>query len=78
MWRPIGNMGHLDALIVDGRFHGIPVTIIEPGEEWSGFGPLAVFQAYPRKHQNLMSAGYHDAKKAIARQRRLERSRARA
>ena len=78
MWRTIGNMGHLNALIVDGRFHGIPVTIIEPGEEWSGFGPLAVFQAYPRKNQNLMAAGYHDAKKAIARQRRLQKVRARA
>ena len=78
MWRTIGNMGHLNALIVDGRFHGIPVTIIEPGEEWSGFGPLAVFQAYPRKNQNLMTAGYHDAKKALARQRRLDRTPARA
>jgi predicted acylesterase/phospholipase RssA len=76
MWRTIGNMGHLNALIIDGRFHGIPVTIIEPGEEWSGFGPLAVFQAYPEKNQSLMAAGYHDAKKAIARQRRRARARA--
>lgn len=78
MWRTIGNMGHLNAIIVDGRFHGIPVTIVEPGEEWSGFGPLAVFQAYPEKNQKLMAAGYRDAKKALTRQRRLQRAAARA
>jgi len=70
MWRTIGNMGYLYALLDEGKFHGVPVTIIEPQVEWSGFGPLAVFQAYPRKSANLMAAGYRDAKRAIARQRR--------
>ncbi|HLK09873.1 MAG TPA: patatin-like phospholipase family protein [Candidatus Binatia bacterium] len=74
MWRTIGNMGYLYALMEDGRFHGVPVTVIEPGEEWSGFGPLAVFQAYPRKSRNLMAAGYRDAKRVLAARRRRERA----
>jgi len=66
MWRTIGNMGYLNALMEDGRFHGVPVTVIEPTEQWSGFGPLAVFNAYPGKNKKLMQAGYRDAKRAIA------------
>ena len=45
MWRTIGNAGHLYARTEGGRFHGVPVTVIEPGEQWSGFGPLAIFNA---------------------------------
>jgi len=76
MWRTIGNMGYLYARMDDGRFHGVPVTVIEPGEQYSGFGPLAVFNAYPRKNRNLMAAGYRDAKRALAtRQRRLRQPR---
>jgi NTE family protein len=72
MWRTIGNMGYLYARMEAGRFHGVPVTVIEPGEQWSGFGPLAVFNAYPRKNRNLMAAGYRDAKRALAVRRRME------
>jgi predicted acylesterase/phospholipase RssA len=74
MWRTIGNMGYLYAPIQDGRFHRVPVTVIEPGEQWSGFGPLAVFHAYPRKNRNLMAAGYRDAKRALANRKRLVES----
>ena len=73
MWRTIGNMGYIYAPIEDGKVNGVPITVIEPGEEWSGFGPLAVFQAYPRKSRNLMDAGYRDAKRALATRRRDER-----
>ncbi|TMA46650.1 MAG: hypothetical protein E6J83_06070 [Deltaproteobacteria bacterium] len=72
MWRTIGNMGYLYAAMEDQRFHGVPVTVIEPTEQWSGFGPLAVFHAHPRKNQNLMAAGYRDAKRALAARRRRE------
>jgi len=75
MWRTIGNMGYLYALMQDGRFHGVPVTVIEPTEQWSGFGPLAVFQAYPRKNQTLMAHGYRDAKRVLAEQRRRDAER---
>lgn len=73
MWRTIGNMGYIYAPIEDGKVGGVPVTVIEPGEEWSGFGPLAVFQAHPAKSRKLMDAGYRDAKRALATRRRNER-----
>jgi len=59
----------------EGRFHGVPVVVVEPGEQWSGFGPLAVFNAYPRKNRNLMAAGYRDAKRALVVHARLEAER---
>ena len=51
MWRTIGNMGYLYARMENGRLHDVPVTVIEPGEQYSGFGPLHVFNAYPRKNR---------------------------
>jgi len=72
MWRTIGNMGYLYARMESGRLNGVPVTIIEPGEQYSGFGALHVFNAYPRKNRNLMEAGYRDAKRVFAARRRLE------
>src|SRR5262249_61617153 len=56
----------------DGHFNGVPVTVIEPGEQFSGFGPLHVFHAHPRKNRALMEAGYRDAKRVMAARRRLE------
>jgi NTE family protein len=77
MWRTIGNMGYLYALMEDDKFHGVPVTVIEPTEQWSGFGPLAVFQAHPTKNRTLMAHGYRDAKRVLAERRRaaVERDR---
>ena len=75
MWRTIGNAGYLYARMDEGRFHGVPVTIVEPGEQYSGFGPLAIFNAYPRKNRNLMAAGYRDAKRALALRRRADAER---
>jgi NTE family protein len=72
MWRTIGNMGYLYARIDEGCFHGVPVVVIEPGEQWSGFGPLAIFHAHQQKNRNLMAAGYRDAKRALAARRRFE------
>jgi NTE family protein len=71
MWRTIGNMGYLYALMEDDKFHGVPVTVIEPTEQWSGFGPLAVFQAHPTKNRTLMAHGYRDAKRVLAERRRV-------
>jgi predicted acylesterase/phospholipase RssA len=72
MWRTIGNMGYLYARLENGRVNGVPVTVIEPGEELSGFGPLHVFNAYPRKSRRLIEAGYRDAKRVLATRRRQE------
>ena len=67
LWRTIGNMGHLYARVEDGRFHGVPLTIIEPGEDLSGFSALDLFNAYPRKSARMIAAGYRDAKRALER-----------
>jgi NTE family protein len=75
MWRTIGNAGYLYARMDAGRFHDVPVTVIEPGEQYSGFGPLAIFNAYPRKNRDLMAAGYRDAKRALAVRKRLDAER---
>ncbi len=72
MWRTIGNMGYLYARMESGRLNGVPVVVIEPGEQYSGFGPLHVFNAYPSKNHSLMDAGYRDAKRVLAVRRRLE------
>jgi hypothetical protein len=70
LWRTIGNMGYIYAPIENGMLHGVPITVIEPGEEWSGFGPLTLFHAHPRKSERLIGAGYRDAKRALAVRRR--------
>lgn len=67
LWRTIGNTGHLYARMENGRHHGVPVTIIEPGEELSGFSPLGLFHAYPGKSIRMIAAGYRDAKRALER-----------
>jgi predicted acylesterase/phospholipase RssA len=67
LWRTIGNMGHLYARIVDGCFHGVPVTVIEPGEELSGFNILGLFANTPARAKKLISAGYRDAKRTCER-----------
>jgi predicted acylesterase/phospholipase RssA len=66
MWRTIGNMGYLYARMEHGKFHGVPVTIVEPGEEFSGFRILDLFYTAPEKSRHLMAAGYRDAKRAWA------------
>lgn len=72
MWRTVGNMGYLYARMENGRLHDVPVTVIEPGEQYSGFGPLHVFNAYPSKNRALMEAGYRDAKRVMATRKRME------
>jgi NTE family protein len=73
MWRTIGNMGYLYARMDQGRFHSVPVTVIEPGEEFSGFRLLDLIYAYPAKSRRLMTAGYRDAKRAWAQRGRKAR-----
>lgn len=76
MWRTIGNMGYLYARMENGRLADVPVTVIEPGEQYSGFGPLHVFNAYPQKNRALMEAGYRDAKRVMAARKRMEQQHA--
>jgi len=72
LWRTIGNMGHLYARIIDGKFHDIPVTVIEPGEELSGFNVLGLFNNTPTRARKLISAGYRDAKRVLERPARQD------
>jgi predicted acylesterase/phospholipase RssA len=72
LWRTIGNMGYIYAPIVNGAIGDVPVTVISPGEQWSGANPLMIFNAYPRKSLILMDAGYRDAQLALAARRRTE------
>jgi len=67
LWRTLGNMGHLYARIEDGKFHGVPVTIIEPSEELSGFSVFSILNSYPGKARRMIAAGYRDAKRALKR-----------
>ncbi len=67
LWRTIGNMGHLYARIEDGCFHGVPVTIIEPGEEMSGLSVMGLLNSYPEKSKRMIASGYRDAKRAMER-----------
>jgi predicted patatin/cPLA2 family phospholipase len=69
MWRTLGNVGYLYAPIEDGKFAGIPVTLIEPGEELSGLPMLDIFNVHPKKSRRLMQLGYRDAKRTFARGR---------
>jgi NTE family protein len=67
LWRTLGNMGHLYARIEDGKFHGVPVTIIEPAEDLSGFSIFNLFNSYPEKARRMIQTGYRDAKRALER-----------
>ena len=67
LWRTLGNMGHLYARIENGKFHGVPVTIIEPAEDLSGFSIFNLFNSYPEKARRMIQTGYRDAKRALER-----------
>lgn len=69
MWRTLGNAGYLNQPIVDGKYHGIPVTLIQPGEELAGLPLLDLFNVHARKSQRLIKLGYRDAKRIIQRGR---------
>jgi hypothetical protein len=57
-----------------GRFHGVPVTEIEPGEQFSGFRVLDLFHARPVKSRRLVAAGYRHARRASALRQCRERA----
>jgi predicted acylesterase/phospholipase RssA len=75
MWRTLGNTGYLYAPIHDGKFSGVPVTLIEPGQELSGLPMLDLFNVHPKKSRHLMNLGYRDAKRALVRGRASARRR---
>jgi len=67
MWRTVGNVGYFYTPIEDGKFQGVPVTLIQPGEDLSGLPVLDIFNVHPRKSRRLIELGYRDAKRMFAR-----------
>ncbi len=71
MWRTIGNVGYVTTRIDrDGSYQGVPVTVLEPGEQHAGFSPLSLFSWNARRTSRLITAGYADARREIQRMRR--------
>src|SRR6266704_951815 len=64
MGRTIGNAGYLYARMEGGRFHGVPVTVIEPGEQWSGGGGRG---EYAWRRQARLAPGQRDGGRDVAR-----------
>ncbi len=69
MWRTIGNVGYFYTPIEDGKFQGVPVTLIQPGEDLAGLPMLDLFNVHPKKSRRLMELGYRDAKRMFSRGR---------
>jgi predicted acylesterase/phospholipase RssA len=64
-WRTFGNSSTLQKRLVDGRYHGIEVTVLEPPPETGMFDPLAMLNAHPGKSRKLLLQGYRDAERAL-------------
>jgi NTE family protein len=64
-WRTVGNSSILEKKIVDGKYHGINVTILEPSAETGMFNPAGMLNAYPGKSKKLLWQGYRDAERAL-------------
>ena len=79
MWRTIGNIGFVTTRIdPDGTYRGVPVTVIQPTEELSGFKPMTLLSTSRARSQKLISAGYRDATRELARLERVQKNRKKA
>lgn len=75
MWRTLGNVGFVTTRIEkDGTYRGVPVTVIHPTEEHAGFSALNLMRSSPRRNRTLITAGYRDAKRELARRARAHRA----
>jgi predicted acylesterase/phospholipase RssA len=76
LWRTLGNVGFVTTKIeADGTYRGVPVTIFHPTEELAGFNPMNLLSTSQARSGKLMSAGYRDATRELARVRRTTRAR---
>jgi predicted acylesterase/phospholipase RssA len=64
-WRTIGNSSLLEKKLVDGRYHGIDVTVLEPSAETGMFDPFGMLNAYPGKSRKLLWQGYRDTERVL-------------
>ncbi|MFP8881146.1 MAG: hypothetical protein AAEJ52_05585 [Myxococcota bacterium] len=59
-----------------GTYRGVPVTVIQPTEELAGFKPMTLLSASRTRSQKLISMGYRDATRELARRERAEKNQA--
>jgi IS5 family transposase len=72
MWRTLANVGYLTTRIDDdGTYPGVPVTVIHPTEEHAGFHLRSLLSSSRERNRRLITAGYRDAKRELARRRRV-------
>jgi NTE family protein len=64
-WRTFGNSSHLEKRLENGKYHGINVTVLEPGPETGMFDPLAMLNAHPGKSKKLLWEGYRDTERVL-------------
>ncbi|MGH0030489.1 MAG: patatin-like phospholipase family protein [Myxococcota bacterium] len=75
LWRTIGNVGYVTTRIDDdGTYRGVPVTVVNPTEELSGFQLRNLLSTSVPRTRRLVTMGYRDAKRELV---RLERTRVR-
>jgi NTE family protein len=75
MWRTLGNVGFVTTRIEpDGTYRGVPVTVIHPTEELSGFNLFTLLSTTRTRSRRLIVAGYRDAKRELTRLRRARSS----
>jgi predicted acylesterase/phospholipase RssA len=71
MWRTLGNVGYVTTRIEsDGTYRGVLVTVVQPTEEHAGFNLRSLLSANPARSRRLLTAGYRDASRELARLRR--------
>jgi predicted acylesterase/phospholipase RssA len=65
LWRTLGNVSLLEKHLEEGRWHGIDVTVLEPGHETGMFDPLGMLNAHPAKSKRLLWQGYRDTDEVL-------------
>jgi predicted acylesterase/phospholipase RssA len=74
MWRTLANVGFVTTRIEpDGTYRGVPVTVIQPTEQYAGFRLWDLLSSSPAKSRRLITAGYRDAKRTLAARGRVRR-----
>lgn len=67
MWRTLANVGFVTTRIdADGTYRGVPVTVIQPTEQYAGFRLWDLLSADPARSRRLITAGYRDARRVLA------------
>jgi predicted acylesterase/phospholipase RssA len=74
LWRTLANVGFVTTRIEpDGTYRGVPVTVIQPTEQYAGFRLWDLLSSTPARSRRLITAGYRDAKRTLAARERVRR-----